>query len=215
MSVVRENGWMWPAQQRLKSVLSITYGADRAVEVPFRRTFRVNYDGHNDQKVHVSLHVKDRAQLDEMSEFFTALRFEKNEIPISKMNKYPVPHLKLTPDAEIYSCACCFFITIILYPRDVDYAKALVRFKQSYGRSIREKHTRKTPPHVSVSTTSHEAWERIGDYVDSHTNYAYTKIFKPDEDTLNILLPNGSLFEISSPREVARRGVRQGRLLDE
>eukprot|EP00966_Prymnesium_polylepis_P326667 7382570-Prymnesium_polylepis.2 len=96
---------MWSGQPRLTSRLKNQYIANRPVHVPFRRTFYVKYDGHNNQKVHISMHAKDHAQLHEMSNFFTVLGFTQNEIPISNVNKYPVPHLKLTPDPRIYSCA--------------------------------------------------------------------------------------------------------------
>lgn len=164
----------------------------------FRKTFKVNYFGHNNKKLHISLHVKDINQANNMINFFNRIGFKTKMPKILKTNKYPVTHWMLFPNKNYY-CNDCFYISIIIYKSDVNYKSSLKRFKQSYGKTIKERSKKKIPPHISISTKNIKIWNKIINIIEN-TDYPYTKIYKPDESTINILLPNGSVFEISNPK---------------
>ena len=52
-----------------KNTRKIKHKRDRI----FRKTFKVNYFGHNNKKLHISLHVKDTNQANNMINFFRKL----------------------------------------------------------------------------------------------------------------------------------------------
>lgn len=164
----------------------------------FRRTFKVNYYGHNKKQLHISLHAKNRNQAINMIDFFNSIGFNTKTSKILKTNKYPIIHWMLFPNKNYYNNNC-FFISIIVYKNDTNYKSSLKRFKQSYGKTVKDKFTKKLPPHVSISTKNIKIWNKIINIIEK-TDYPYTKIYKPDESTINILLPNGSVFEICSPK---------------